>query len=106
MRLFPDRLVSLGAPLIITGLMTLPTAAEDLEFDPRTVIPRAFPAIVTPKTVSVSEAEADNWVRDDELVIGVVVGDSARAYPVNTLTGPKREIINDELGGRSIAATW
>ena len=30
----------------------------------------------------------------------------ARAYPINMLTGPSREIINDVLGGVPIAATW
>jgi hypothetical protein len=41
-----------------------------------------------------------------ELVLGVVVGNEARAYPINMLTGPQREILNDTLGGRAIAATW
>jgi hypothetical protein len=34
-----------------------------------------------------------------------VKGES-RADPINMLTGPQREIINDRLGGRAIAATW
>ena len=29
----------------------------------------------------------------------MVVGKAARAYPINMLTGPQREIINDRLGG-------
>ena len=41
-----------------------------------------------------------------ELVIGVTVGKESRAYPVNMLTGPRREILNDTLGAKSIAATW
>jgi len=45
-------------------------------------------------------------VDDDELVIGVVIDGEARAYPINQLTGPDREIINDELAGTAIAATW
>jgi len=45
-------------------------------------------------------------VTDKELVIGVVIDGRARAYPINMLTGPSREIINDMLGGRAIAATW
>ena len=80
--------------------------AAEPEFNPKTVIPRAFPTIVEPKMVDVSTADEEGWVRDDELVLGVVVEGAARAYPINTLTGPRREIINDELGGRSIAATW
>lgn len=47
-----------------------------------------------------------NQVTDNELVLGVVTGGKARAYPINMLTGPSREIINDTLGGRAIAATW
>ena len=42
----------------------------------------------------------------NELVLGVVIGHQARAYPINMLTGPSREIFNDELGGQAIAATW
>jgi Protein of unknown function (DUF3179) len=42
----------------------------------------------------------------DELVIGVVVNGAARAYSLNSLTGPDREIFNDTLGERAIAATW
>jgi hypothetical protein len=39
-------------------------------------------------------------------VLGVSIGDQSRAYPINMLTGPRREIINDELAGHAIAATW
>jgi len=50
--------------------------------------------------------EARDRIRPDELVLGVVAGGEARAYPINMLTGPRREIINDTLGGDPIAATW
>jgi hypothetical protein len=49
---------------------------------------------------------SERVVRPNELVLGVVVEGKARAYPINMLTGPRREIINDELGGKAIAATW
>jgi hypothetical protein len=49
---------------------------------------------------------ADEILEDDELVLGVEIGGDTCAYPINMLTGPDREIINDELGGRAIAATW
>jgi len=39
-------------------------------------------------------------------VLAVTVGEQSRAYPINMLTGPEREILNDTLGGRAIAATW
>ncbi len=46
------------------------------------------------------------WVNDDELVLGVTVANESRAYPINQLTKPTREIINDTLGDQPIAATW
>jgi hypothetical protein len=61
-------------------------------------------AIVDAKFLS-ANAVTDQ-VSDAELVIGVVVNGKARAYPINMLTGPAREIINDKLGGKFIAATW
>ena len=73
-------------------------------FQPTTVIPRAFPAIkdVPVKTV----AEVEGKLQGSELVLGIVVGEEARAYPINMLTGPQREIINDVVGQTPIAATW
>jgi len=50
--------------------------------------------------------DVDRQVAGGDLVIGVVVNDDARAYPINMLTGPRREIMNDNLGGPAIAATW
>jgi hypothetical protein len=93
-----------AAVFLLTPLLAL--QAQDREFNPRTVISRSFPAIVEPKTVSAAKGDEEKWVSDEELVLGVVVNGTARAYPINTLTGPQREIINDKLGGRSIAATW
>ena len=54
----------------------------------------------------VRAGEVRDQVRDNELVLGVVVDGQPRAYPINQLTGPSREIVNDTLGGRAIAATW
>ena len=76
---------------------------EALVFNPRKVVkPRR--AIVDAPVLMVSEVTDE--VTDSELVIGVVVNNQARAYPINQLTGPSREIINDMLGGHDIAATW
>ena len=74
------------------------------KFEPITVIPNPFPAIVKPDTVSAEEA--NDKLKPSELVLGVKVNGESRAYPINMLTGPIREIINDELGGEAIAATW
>jgi hypothetical protein len=53
-----------------------------------------------------SAAAASRKLRPDELVLGVVVDGTARAYPLNMLTGPDREIINDVLHDVAIAVTW
>jgi hypothetical protein len=92
------------APVLLLLATTLATHGER-DFSPRTVIKKAFPAITDAPVVAASKV-TDEIVRDDELVIGVVHNDKARAYPVNQLTGPRREIINDKLGGGPIAATW
>ncbi len=73
-------------------------------FDPVVVIPRQFPPITEFPVVSAVEAAAQ--LKPEELVIGVVVAGQSRAYTLNSLGGPTREILNDVLGGRAIAATW
>jgi hypothetical protein len=45
-------------------------------------------------------------LQKDELVLGVSLNGEARAYPLNTITRPPREIINDTLGDTPIAVTW
>lgn len=74
----------------------------ELDFDPVTVIRQPFPPIVNAHHVPAAES----ITRDSELVLGVTINGDARAYPVNMLTGPRREIVNDQLGGQAIAATW
>ncbi len=88
--------------LAASGLTGWSVSAEP-EFNPRRVVD-PFPAIRDPEVVSAKKA--GSLVRDDELVLGVTVGAEARAYPINMLTNPTREIINDTLGGRPITATW
>lgn len=77
-------------------------------YNPQVAVPphvrRPFPAITKFPVKSAKEATA--LLNPTELVIGVIVNGKARAYPINTLTGPKREILNDDLGGKAIAATW
>jgi hypothetical protein len=51
-------------------------------------------------------AAAQAFVRDDDLVLGVVVGGESRAYPINLMWEPQNEVLNDTLGGEPIAATW
>ena len=87
--------------LFAFGALVMRAAGD--EFNPKRVV-RPFDPIQNPELVSAQEA--GELVRDDELVLGVVVNKEARAYPINMLTNPTREIINDKVGGRAIAATW
>ena len=75
-----------------------------LTFNPRIAIPRPFPAIKNINTQPVDRAS--QVLGDGELVLGVTIGERSRAYPITMLCGPTREIINDEIGGTKIAATW
>ncbi len=70
-------------------------------FRPTQVVPPFKPIVDAPFV-----AGDEGVVRGEEMVLGVAIKGEARAYPINMLTGPSREIINDTLGGVAIAATW
>lgn len=61
-----------------------------------------IPAIDDPEFLSGEEANAQ--MKPEEPVLGVVSGDSARAYSLWQLDA--HEIVNDTFEGRPIAATW
>ena len=77
--------------------------SEATDFRPTQVV-RPFPPITDFPVVSASKA--DRELTDAELVLGVTVEGESRAYPINMLTGPSREILNDTIKGHAIAATW
>ena len=61
-----------------------------------------YPLNVNPKIVAAAEAE----IGGTDMVMGVVIGGEARAYPLNYMNGPFNEIVNDQLGGIPIAPSW
>lgn len=63
--------------------------------------PDKIPAVDEPEMVPAAEAD---FMADEELVLGVVQGGEARAYSLWHLD--RHEIVNDELAGEPIAATW
>ena len=74
-----------------------------LDLEIVTLLPRdAIPAILDPSFISAEEA----WEQylPEEAVLGVSVNGEHKAYSVPFLSS--REIVNDELGGVAIAATW
>lgn len=79
-----------------------PPTGDVTDYKPITVLDKPIRAIVDAPFVTADKTE----LADNALIIGVEVNGQSRAYPINQLTGPYREIINDELGGTPIAATW
>ncbi len=61
-----------------------------------------IPAIDQPRFVSTGAAGA--WLNDDEPVIVVQIDNDARAYPLQILM--YHEIVNDRVGGLSVAVTF
>jgi len=62
---------------------------------------RCIPALDEPP---VTPAADGDWYPDDALVFGVVIDGEARAYPKNIME--VHELVNDTLGGRSIALPY
>jgi hypothetical protein len=43
---------------------------------------------------------------ESDIVLGIELDGESRAYPVNFMTGPLNEVVNDHLGKKNIAVTW
>ncbi|TWU08917.1 hypothetical protein CA54_41560 [Symmachiella macrocystis] len=80
-----------------------PPAPKSEEFSPIRVLPKMRP--ITDFAV-VDATEGSETVLDDEMILGVEIKGETRAYPMNMINGPFREILNDEVGGKAIAVTW
>jgi hypothetical protein len=68
----------------------------------RVLAPGAIPAIDEPRFVR--DQEADEQMAPEEPVLGLVLGDEARAYSLWQLD--RHEIVNDRIAGTALAATW
>ena len=91
-----------SAPLVSPTVEGTGRTAKD-GFAPTQVV-RPFPPITDFPVVAT--ADVGEAIHDSELIFGVDIQGEARAYPINMLTSPQREILNDQLGGQAIAATW
>jgi len=96
-------IVALSALALSYWLFAAVRFGGQLRFKPERVVGPQPPITHFP---ILEAGEADRKLNPAELVLGVVVNGEPRAYPINMLTGPSREILNDTLGGRPIAATW
>ncbi len=60
-----------------------------------------IPAIREPRAVSAGD---NDYVHDEDPVVGIAVNGEARAYPIRVLD--RHEVVNDVLGGVALAATY
>ena len=60
-----------------------------------------IPAILKPKIVESGEAA---YLEDSDAVIGVKIGNEARAYPIKVLNW--HEVVNDTIAGVPVAVTF
>ncbi len=94
---------TLAVVVVVSGLTLTVTAGQPGLTEPVQVLPRdAIPAINHPLFESV--AEADRYLADNELMIGLVGDTEQRAY--STWQLDSHEIVNDVFEGRPIAVTW
>ena len=66
-------------------------------------IPAVWPDEVDNLMVSAAEADAAG-MDPNERIIGVSIEGESRAYPIPFMS--QHEIVNDNVGGRLVAATW
>ena len=94
---------TMAATIVASGLALTTTAGQPGLTEPVQVLPRdAIPAIDDPRFESV--AEADRYLADNELMIGLVGEREQRAYSTWQLDA--HEIVNDVFEGRPVAVTW
>jgi hypothetical protein len=106
----PDRRPVLTAPP--PGERSLqPQLGEAAAIDPDEIVtllpPDAIPAVLPDDVpgIMVTAAEAEEVGLDPAVrVLGVSINGEHRAYPIPFLSS--HEIVNDEVGGELIAATW
>jgi hypothetical protein len=112
----PHRIVAIGLPALIPILLLAacmgaetvetrspeppaPTAEKEYRFNQILDLDAIRP-VYDPVFIAAEEAD----LADEQLVLGVAIDDQAKAYPIAVLNG--REMVNDELAGIPILATW
>ncbi|WP_420410984.1 DUF3179 domain-containing (seleno)protein [Roseibium sp.] len=74
---------------------------DDRPFDTTDEACNCIPAADNPETSSAKEA---TWLKDDDIVFGIVVNGESRAYPRRIME--VREMVNDTLGGRHLGIPY
>lgn len=104
MRTLPARAVILAGLLAAASIPVVADEGDDADGVPGKIykiLPMdRIPAIQDPRFIDAADAE----IPDDHRMLGVVIGEDARAYCPNILN--RHEIVNDQVGGKKIAVTW
>ncbi len=104
--LLPSLVVAVATAVGLTAgrLLRPPPPPEEPEYKPTRCLPPQQPVTEFPvKRV----AEVRDALNPEERVLGLAVGDDARAYPLCMLVEePRRKVLNDTLGGEAVAVTW
>ena len=74
---------------------------DDRAYDTTDARCNCIPAADNPP---VSSAEDATWLKDDDIIFGIVVNGEARAYPRRIME--VREMVNDTLGGRDLGIPY
>ena len=74
---------------------------DDRAYDKTDALCNCIPAADNPE---VSTAEEATWLKDEDIVFGIVVNGEARAYPRRIME--VREMVNDTLGGRHLGIPY
>ncbi|QDG78136.1 DUF3179 domain-containing (seleno)protein [Labrenzia sp. PHM005] len=74
---------------------------DDRPFDTTDEACNCIPAADNPEVSSAKEA---TWLKDDDIVFGIVVNGESRAYPRRIME--VREMVNDTLGGRHLGIPY
>ena len=96
-------LASQAADLPLGSLLSgdLP-AADNWNAEPEGEL-RPGSAIENPPSVQTTNSDL---LQADDLVIGVALNDTARAYPLKFIAAPGQEVVNDRLGAEPVTVTW
>ncbi len=92
-----------GLSVAVEQLPT-PAAQLEVEFDPDGLSIGPGSRFVVLNDPAVIPGTQASWLTPDELVLGVVVGDEARAYPISQMA--YHHIANDQIDGEPYLVTY
>jgi hypothetical protein len=97
------RLVALLTAVSLLPVSTLAAPVEDgqNEFGRfKTAPPQQYIPLTRPKYLAAKNAQ----LADDQMIVGLKVGDDVRCYPLRLMT--YHHVVNDEIGGQKLAVTY